>query len=150
MRLSRVRFTVRRMIVALAASATLLAFESCSDRVWSGHASVPLEFLILDAPTGRPIAGASVWLGEVQPEYAASTGPDGRAKFVVLAHTAGRSSQLGSSTRSVDYEWALSVSVEGYEDVYEALKDHTRGPRYHSGEVPPPIVIRLSPEPLKL
>ena len=83
MRLPRVRITVRRMMIAVAASAFLLALGSCADRVWSGHASVPLEFLILDTSTGRPIVGASVSLGEVhRTEYAASTGLDGRAKLV--------------------------------------------------------------------
>jgi hypothetical protein len=126
---------------ALAAVAAVLIY-SCSEAAWVGHASISLEFVILDAPTGQPLDGASVRLLEGIREYEAATGADGRAKIVVDAMVGGRSS-LVRKTRSVNYAWALSVTCGCHEGAYQALSEFTQSSLYHSEAVPPPIVIRL-------
>jgi hypothetical protein len=121
----------------------MLLIYLCSEAAWVGHASIPLEFVILDAQTGKPLDGASVRLLEVRPEYEAATGADGRARIVVDAMVGGRSS-LGRKTRRVNYAWAVSVTCRDHEGYYQALSKVTQGPPYHSDPVPPPIVIRLA------
>jgi hypothetical protein len=141
----QLQFTVTSLIVAgavVAVVAPVLIYLSSED-AWVGHASIPLEFVILDAPTGRPLEGASVRLVEWTPEYEASTGADGRANIAIYAMIGGRSS-LVRKTRSVNYAWALAVTCGGHEGINQALSDVTRGPRYHSDSAPPPIVIRLA------
>jgi hypothetical protein len=45
------------MIVAATVLAFVLLLPFLQETAWVGHASVPLEFLILDASMGRPING---------------------------------------------------------------------------------------------
>lgn len=145
------RMSVRRLMIGVAAVAViLLAALSMSEAVWVGSASIPLEFLVLDSATGRPINEASIRLAEGDPGYRATTGPDGRAKLVIRATTAGHSS-LGRSTRAVAYGvWSLVISADGYKGLNDDLGQHTREPRFHSDPAPPPIMIRLAPEPPNL
>ena len=134
------------MIVAATVLAFVLLLPFLQEAAWVGRASVPLEFLILDATTGRPINGASIWLAEGDPEYQATTGTDGTAKLIIQATTAGRSG-IFRSVRSAYYDhWSLVISADGYKGLNDDLGRHTRGPRYHSDAVPPPIVVRLSSE----
>jgi hypothetical protein len=150
MRLPCVRFAERWMIVAAAVFVPVLfATPLFQEAVWVRSASVPLEFLILDSSTGRPINGASIRLAEGDPEYRTTTGTDGRATLVIRAATAGRSSVF-RSTRSVNYgHWSLAIAANGYNGLNDDLKRHTLGPRYHSDAVPALIVIRLSCKPTK-
>jgi hypothetical protein len=140
------RFTIRWMMVAVAViavvNAVLIHFYPGED--WVGHASIRLEFVILDAPTGQPLEGASIRLVEVAPEYEAITEADGRAKIVIDATVCGQSS-LVRNTRVVNYAWTLLVTCNGHRRVNQDLSEVTRGPRYHSDVAPPPIVIRLAP-----
>jgi hypothetical protein len=146
MRLPRVRFTVRRLmvVVAIIALLSLVLAALLTEAAWSGHESIPLEFLILNASTGQAIEGASIRLIEGNPEYQATSGPDGRAKVLLHANVGGRSSLL-RETRAVNYEWALLVNCKGYREVTESLREVTRDARYHSDQVSPSIVIRLEP-----
>ncbi len=145
-----VKFTLRRMMVAaMVFLLVLFATSLLSEALWVGSASVPLEFLCLDASTGRPIEGASVTLAEGHPEYRATTGADGKAHLVIRTTTAGRSSVI-RSTRSVHYgRWSLVITANGYKSLNDSLRSHTLEPRYHSDAIPPPIVIHLPGEPTK-
>lgn len=145
MGLPRVRFTVRAMMVAVAVVALLLVAQP--EAVWVGHATIPLGFLILDASTGRPIEGASIHLDleKENPDYKATTGPDGHAEVVIQAMTTGRSSMV-RHTRTVNYgKWMLVVAADGYESLTDDLRKLTLEPRYHYDAAPPPVVIRLRP-----
>ena len=136
--LTRYWWIVAPMVLAV----ILLAIPLFQDAAWVGSATIPLEFLILDASTGRPVSGASVALAEGDPEYRATTGPDGTARLIIRAMIGGR-----SGTRSVNYgHWALVISADGYKGVNDDLRHHTRDPRYHSEAVPPPIVVRITSE----
>jgi hypothetical protein len=127
------------MIVAGAVFAVIpwLLMYLCSEAAWVGHASILLEFVILDAPTGEPLDGASVRQLEGIREYDAASGGDGRAKIVVDAMMGGRSS-LVRKTRFVNYAWALSVTCGGHESFYQALSELTQGSLYHSDPSQPP------------
>jgi hypothetical protein len=144
MELRRPRFTVIALMGLVAACgiamAVLVNFSSEAD--WVGFASIPLEFVVVDAASGKPIDGAAIDLTESSPEYSAVTGTDGRAKLIIHALISGRSS-LRRETRSVNYSWGLTVTCDRYEPVYEALQNVTRDTRFHSDKAPPPIVIRL-------
>jgi hypothetical protein len=144
MQLPRVRFTVRWMMVGVAVVALVLVVEP--EAAWDGHATIPLDFRVLDASTERPIEGASIRLDEGSPEYKATTGPDGCAKVIIRTMTGGRSSLL-RNTRTVDYGWRLVISADGYGGLIDDLRRFTREPRYHSAPAPPPVVIRLAPVP---
>jgi hypothetical protein len=141
--LPRVRFTLQQlMIVVPIVAVTVFVPIMLPEAVWVGFASIPLEFLILDASTGQPIEGATIRLTESTPEYQAVTGPDGRARLTIEAVIAGRSS-LARDTRTVNYHWMLLVTAGRHRELREDLGELTRSPRYHSDPVPPPIVIRL-------
>lgn len=143
------RLSVREMIlvVAIAAFAIALAIALSPDAYWVGGASIPIDFLVLDASTGQPIGGASVRLAEGNPEYQATTDPTGKARIVIQATTAGRSS-LRRRTRSVNYgRWWLVVSAIGYMPLEDDLGRYTRDRRYHYDASPPPIVIRIASDP---
>ena len=107
-----VRFAGRALMVnaAVIAVAGIASISLLSESVWVGRASIPLEFVVLDASTGQPVEGAMVRLAEVDTEYQAATGPDGRAKFVVEASVSGRDSLI-RRTRAVNYAWALLIAA---------------------------------------
>jgi hypothetical protein len=144
--LGRPQFTVTGLMIAVAVFAVMTAalFHLYPEAVWVGRTSIPLEFVILDAPTGQPLQGASIRLTENTPEYRATTAADGRAKIVIDATIGGRSS-LVRNTRLVNYAWALLISCEGHRTVNQDLRDVTRGPSFQSDLAPPTIVVRLAP-----
>src|SRR5207302_198256 len=122
-----------------------------------GHVNVPLDFMVIDADSKQPIAGASILLQDAdhrgsppEPPYTMliTTGPDGHATFV-LRHAmvdSGWNAITGRRLyRRVGYPlWEMQVSASGYQDFrvsYEEfwtsfLKDR----RFHEDAVPPPIV----------
>jgi hypothetical protein len=126
------RLKVWRLMVAVAIVTLILVIAIRSfDRLWIGHASIPLEFLALDASTGRPIDGTSIRLIDGPPEYEAMTGPDGKARIVLEAMAAG-SASLFHRTRSVNYLfWRLVISAKGYKSVKDDLNKYTWDPRFH-------------------
>ena len=145
MRLPRLRFTIRRMMVVVTVFGVVtVELINLPEAAWVGHASIPLEFVILDALTGQPLEGASIRLVESTPEYEATTGAEGRSKIIINAMIGGRSS-LVRNTRVVNYAWALVVTADHYRGVNEPLWEVARGPRYHSDPAPPPIVVRPVP-----
>ena len=92
MRLPRVRFTVRRMMVAVAALSLFLAIllhwdmdTAVSQGV--GHVRIPIVFAVLESGSGQSIEGATISLRDRDydsnpiPPYVLDlkTGPDGRA-----------------------------------------------------------------------
>src|SRR4051794_5749504 len=92
MRLPCVRFTVRRMMIAVAVVAcgvwTLLRWDSDNGiALGVGHVRIPIVFLVSDSDSGRPIEGAMILLRDRDydsnpvPPYVLDlkTGPDGRA-----------------------------------------------------------------------
>ena len=111
---------------------------------WTAYASIPLEFLILDAKSGRPIQGASVEFVMRGPEMRASTGQDGVAKVVGRFRVGGRA-DIFQRTRAVNYYEDLRISADGYHVLHDELDRYTGMPRYHSEPIPPRIVIRLEP-----
>ena len=116
-----------------------------SDAVWIGHATIPLEFIVVDAKTNMPVSRSLVQLKEGQPEYAAPVmGKNGRTKLVIEAMCGGRSSIFGQ-TRSVHYgAWEVRIEADGYEPFRDVLSNLTRDRRYHEeSAVPPPILIQL-------
>jgi hypothetical protein len=133
------------MGVTGAAAILVVMVEVSRDALWVGHDSISLKFLILDAPSGRPIEGATILLPEKTPEYRATTGQDGVAELVARFMVAGRSSFL-RQTRSVNYSTLLKISAEGHRVAKGDLQNYTQAPRYHSETNPPLIVIRLEPD----
>jgi hypothetical protein len=118
---------------------------SMADALWVGYATIPLEFIVVDAKTNMPVSGSLVQLKEGPPEYAAPvTGQDGRTRLVIKAMCAGRSS-IFRRTRSVNYGfWEARVEAVGYETFRDALSNLTRDHRYHDqNAVLPPILIEL-------
>lgn len=147
MRLPRVQFTVRQMMIAVAViGVVFLVTLDLPEAAWDGSASVPLEFLTLDCATGHPINGATIRLAEGNTENRATTGPDGSAKLVIRAITGGRSSAVRNTRIVVYTTWSMAISADGYEGLNDDLGKYTQGPRFHSDLIPPPIVIRLPPE----
>ena len=122
---------------------------SMADALWVGSATIPLEFIVVDANTNMPVSGSLVQLKEGPPEYVAPvTGQDGRTRLVIKAMCAGRSS-IFRRTRSVNYEfWEARVEADGYETFRDVLSNLTRDPRYHDqNAVLPPIQIELRQKP---
>ena len=146
MKLPRPRFTMRQLMgaVAVAAVGMFVLMVLGPVALWVGQATIPLEFLILDASTGKPIADASIRLAEGSVDYETTSGLDGRATIVIDAHTGGRSGPF-EFTRTVNYAWSLVITADHHQSVNEDLKSRTRDPAYHSGPAPPPIVVRLTP-----
>ena len=147
MELRRPRFTVIALmgLVAACGIAMAVVVNLPFEAVWVGSASIPLDFVVVDAASGKPVNGATIRLTESSPEYCTVTGRDGRAEILIDAMTGGRSSWR-RETRSVNYSWGLSIACDRYEDVNAGLRELTQAPSYHSGKTPPPIVIRLKPK----
>ncbi len=141
----------RRRVIAYVTAFVVIAVlgtGAFTEVVWVGRATIPLEFVILDASTGRPIEGASIRLffegNEENPECEAVAGPEGRARVVIQARTVGRDS-LFRHTRGVNYNWFVAVTADGHLKDLQYLATLTRAPAYHHDKVPPPIVFRLTP-----
>jgi hypothetical protein len=139
-------------MLAVAVVAVAIALLNIgSEAVWVGHATIPLEFLVLDDSTGRPLGGASVRLlvedtpeREAYPECEATTGPDGRARLTHTSMVTGRESAF-RSTRTVNYNLALDIKAVEHEEMRVPLRDLTRDRRFHSRSAAPLIVIRVFP-----
>jgi hypothetical protein len=150
--MKRPRFTVRRLMVAVAVVAGVLAFISvdCGPE-GSGFASIPLQFTVLDAVTGKPVPGATIRLLRViEPEYQANpTELDGRTALVIRARCGISGGIINRRWRGVNYLfWTLEVEAEGYLKFRSSLEKYTTDRRFHeSYGVQPPILIRLRKSP---
>jgi hypothetical protein len=106
---------------------------------------VPIEFAILDAETGSPVARAKLTLSSRAPlQHALETGPDGRAFLVFQPGCDELVYPLWGIIYTVHYSnWGSGIEAEGYESVREELSSHRRDTGYRHDVVPPPIVVRI-------
>jgi hypothetical protein len=151
MRLPRVRFTIRGMMVAVAAGAVALAYLGTgSTKLGCGETSVRLTFRVMDDRDGRPIAGARIELipdYSVPPTASTMTGSDGSASLTCRAGCTWYSGPFFRPYRRLYFVEALQIQVRGYQSVDELLKEHTGSPAFQDSAVPPPIQIRLKRSP---
>jgi hypothetical protein len=160
MRLPRVRFTVRRMMIAVAAVAFLLWLVLRWDAdtgvsLGIGHASIPIVFVVQESGSDRPVEGATIHLQDPDyedtpnPPYVLDlkTGPDGQA--TVLSDWTFHASEGIPSGKLRFYRvryppWEMRFSAEGYQGVAASFRDYeSKDRRFHEDAPPPPIVIRL-------
>lgn len=146
--MSRFRFRIRTLLaLPLAAALLLLALDAMSHTLGAGPpTTVRLPFLVLDAATGGPIAGASIRIAEDRCSGASvgDTDRDGRATAALTVRSV-LDSSLFRRTRTLDYDaWQLLVSADGYDSPWTSLPTLTSDRRYHDVDaVPPTIAIRL-------
>jgi hypothetical protein len=147
MRVPRVRFTVRQMMVAVAGSAVALAYLGTgSTRLGCGSASVLLTFHVVDDQDGRPIAGARIaltWDYSGPPAASVISGIDGLARVRYDVGATWYSGPFFREYRCLSYGEAVQVQADGYRSVDQLLHEYTSDAAYHNSSVPPPIVIRL-------
>ena len=151
MRLPRVQFTVRQMMIAVAGSAFVLAYIGTgTSKLGCGSASVRLTFHVLDGRNGRPIAGATIQYGQFRSYPSAmssvSTGADGSASAIIETGATTYSGPFFRRYRCLNYGEELQVEARGYRPVSNSLRVYAMSPDYHNSPTPPPIVIRLQRE----
>ena len=141
------RFTIRRMMIAVAGSAVAFAYLGTgSTKLGCGETSVWLTFHVMDDVNGRPIAGARIQLIQ---EYGASpiastmTGYDGSAGVSCRAGCTSYSGPFFRTYRRLYFLEALQIQADGYQPVDQLLQEYTRSPAYHDSALPSPIPIRL-------
>jgi hypothetical protein len=148
MKLPRFRFTVRRLMVAVAVVAGTLAFLMSTKGAYSvGFANVPLRFTILDDTSGRPISRASVRLPGSTVYEATPTGDDGKTTVVIRVMCSGQVSILRKTRHANFSSWRIRVVAPGYRTFTGSLENRTQDPRFHEENPdPPPIEIRMERE----
>ena len=166
------RVRLRTLLLLIAVVAVLLGLIpnwGASKRALEvGHTNVPLDFVIIDAGSEQPIAGASILLQD--PDYldlppqvpqtlAATSGLDGHYRVTLMGLMFSAESSvtedgkfLKSLGRWVRYpNWELHVSADGYQKLrvsYQDFREKYMGDRrYHEDSIPPPIVVRLQRQP---
>jgi hypothetical protein len=143
------RFTVRRLMVAVAVIEGTLAFlVSMKGAYWAAFANIPLRFTVLDDATGLPIANAIVRLPGSSAYQAPPTDDDGNTTVLIKVMCSGEA-KIGRRTRYANFSpWRIRVLAPGYKTSMGSLEDRTRDPRFHEENPdPPPIVIRMEREP---
>jgi hypothetical protein len=146
---SRLRITLRGLMVAVA-MVGLMCFAhehllvSITTQCYGGR-MVPIEFAVVDAETGAPVAGAKINLrGRVSHHHGLETGPDGRAHLTFQPGCNVRSYLLWGTLYTVHYSnWDLDIDAEGYQGVHDKLSKYRADTRYPGAVDPPPILIRL-------
>jgi hypothetical protein len=142
-------FTVRGLMVAVAIVAGFFAFiDFATQAMWTGRATIPLQFTVLDAETGRPISGASIQLVRIiEREYLAPpTRMDGGTTITIRAMCGGDGGILRRSRNVSYFPWTILAESNGYQPFRGDLEKRTSDRRFHDyNAVPPPIVIRLQP-----
>lgn len=139
-------FRVRTlMLLPIVIGLSLVLLNYVMAAFWVGSADIPLDLLVVDALTQRPIDNAAIALETDGSLNQVRTTSDGYARTRIHATIGGKAS-LFYRTRSVNYgSWWLTVSSPGHERHASLLNQHTDDPRFHTGEKPPPIIIRLRP-----
>jgi len=151
MRLPRVRFTVRRTMVAVAVIAVALTYLGRgSTRLGCGSVNVLLTFRVVDDRDGSPVPGASVgvfqeWSGP--PTAGATTGADGSARAGWRTGATWYSGPFFRQYRCLSYSEGLRVTAVGYLPVETLLREYTAYPAHHQSSTPPPILVRLKRAP---
>ena len=145
------RFTIRRLMIAVAGSAVALAYVGTgSTKLGCGETTVWLRFHVMDDVNGRPIPGARV---ELIQEYGASpiastlTGYDGSASVSCRAGCTSYSGPFFRRYRRLFFGEALQIRADGYQPVDQLLREYVRSPAYHDSALPSPIPIRLKRTP---
>jgi hypothetical protein len=160
---TRVRFTVWKMMLGVAALAGLLGLIRVFD--WDpvrsygiGHTTIPLVFVVRDAESGDLIERATIRLQDRDydsnpvPPYVLNlkTRRDGQATFGYEASVyMQRRSSPGWEWRVSYPFWELRIGAEGYLEFatsFEGYADQRGGKVFHKGPLPPtspPIVARL-------
>ena len=160
----QLRFALLLILVIAVALALISNCGKEKTAVEVGHVDIPLEFVVIDDTSEKPIAGASIRLQD--PDYSglppesphtleALSGLDGRYRVNLMGLMYSARSSVSEDgrflrrlSRWVRYpNWELSVSVDGYQEFslsyQEFQKKYTGNCQYHENTVPPPIVIRL-------
>ncbi len=125
-RLLRARIVVPVAVVMLLGPALL---PDLSTIVWVGQRRVTIEGAVVNAVSGRPIAGATVRLVRCcdggAPAIESEADRDGRVELTASFSAVGR--QRGyTETGSVNFSsWWLIVSAEGYRTRWTSLVEHT-------------------------
>jgi hypothetical protein len=151
MRLPRVRFTVRRMMVGVAVVAAALTYLGRgSTRLGCGSVNVLLTFRVVDDRDGSPVPGASIglfrdWSGP--PTASATTGADGTARAGWQTGATWYSGPFFRAYRCLSYAEGLRIGAPGYRPVEALLRDYTSYPAHHDTPSPPPILVRLTRAP---
>lgn len=152
------------VLAGVLAILALLALPPRKVALGVGHVDVSLDFVFVDAETGRPVPGASLRLQDLddiqgttaEPEVIVRTsGPDGHARIVLKGLTFTTSDRVAGDgrfvrhlTRDVRYPaWECRVTAEGYQDLTVSpanLRSTYLGDRrFHEDRIPPAIVFRL-------
>jgi hypothetical protein len=155
-RRSRVQFTVRGMMIAVAVVAFACFFH---EHLLVGYVTqcyggriVPIEFLVIDAETGAPVPHSKLTLsGRGSQNHSLKTGPDGRALLTFQTGCEERTYLLWGNLYTVHYSnWKLGIEAQGYESIQAKLDSYRRDTRYPGDAVPPPIPIRIRKQHVKL
>src|SRR5262249_36053321 len=140
MKLPRVRFTVRWLMIAVAVVAVglgiILRWDSDTQVSFGvGHVRIPVVFLVTDGGSGRPIGGATVRLRDRDydnnpiPPYALDlkTGPDGRAtvldRWQFYVSTGLPSGRL-RFYRVAYPHWEMTFTADGYQPAAAAFAEY--------------------------
>jgi len=147
MRVPRVRFTVRRMMVVVAVVAVALAYLGTgSTRLGCGSVSLLLTFHVVDDQDGSPVPGASIGLFRDfsgPAKASATTGTDGSARAVWETGATWYSGPFFRQYRCLSYAEGLRILAHGYQPEEAILQEFTADSAYHNRSSPPPILIRL-------
>ncbi len=119
------RFRIRTLVLAVAVAAVLCAIVPALlpllPRVrwspWSAGKGVPIDVLVTDADTGRPLAGAAVSVSHayhpgLMPPSEGRTDAAGRLRPVTHVHAWGKALDLGT-TRPFIVFWTEQTTAAG-------------------------------------
>jgi hypothetical protein len=154
MTLLRLRFTVRRLMVAVAVVAFLVvALHAMTNVIADGGRAVTVDILVLDN-SDRPIPAATIRMSEYgfsTPRSASAsvqqsvTSSDGRASFPGYLRIAYHGSILRGRYFVSNAPRSFRIEAAGYEPREMEIGDQPLDPDYHrQGTIPPPIAVHLS------
>jgi hypothetical protein len=152
---------IRSLMLLIAGVGFLLALPGLLEKFivayGIGDTVVALEFVALDAVSGKPVPGARLQLTD--PECpnprpplmtAATTDADGRStitnSFEVTSSWSGLTGRR--FWRGVRYPlWEMRIEAAGYKPFEAQFHSYVaKDRRYHEDRVPPPIMVRLQRE----
>ena len=143
---TRFRFSVKRMMAAIAGVALSLAYlANGSTKLGCGSATVRLTFHVVDDRNGQPIGGAKVEFGEdlSAPMASIVTGTDGKASFACKIGCTSYSGPFFRQYRYLSYGEGMRVEAKGHQTVEAVVRDYTTYPAFHNTPSPPPILVRM-------
>ena len=151
-RTTRVQFTVRGMMLAVAVAslacfALSLLLRQPIGAITRFHAGrvVPITFVVVDANTRAPVPRAKLALSGQRTRHDLETGPDGRASLTFQPGCDEPYYLLQGLVYTVHYSnWQLELEAGGYDRVANKLSDFRADTSYADTAVPPPIVIQIT------